>query len=189
MQVDTIVPSYILLARGFLSPERCRELIAWSETRGYEEALLADGSRRPDVRDNDRVIFDDPELAARWWSRLSQVVDVLDYAVPIGLNERFRFYRYHAGQRFRHHRDGVYQRNEHELSQLTCLVYLNDDFEGGATSFGRWSVTPEAGAALLFRHEIEHAGESVRAGVKYVLRTDVMYRVPEESYPEEEHAE
>lgn len=76
----------------------------------------------------------------------------------------------------RHHRDGVFQRSETEFSQFTLLVYLNADFEGGGTAFGRWSVTPEVGMALLFRHEIEHAGESVVQGCKYVLRTDVMFR-------------
>ncbi|MEZ4322896.1 MAG: 2OG-Fe(II) oxygenase [Myxococcota bacterium] len=176
MQIEHLVPEYIVLVRDFLSAERCRERIAWSEAEGYEEARLSDGSRRTDVRNNDRLIFDDAALASRWWARVREAVPVLPSAHPIGLNERFRFYRYHPGQQFRHHRDGVFQRNDSELSQFTLLVYLNADFEGGGTTFGRWSVTPETGMALLFRHEIEHAGEAVLRGCKYVLRTDVMFR-------------
>ena len=167
MRIEHLVPQYIVLAREFLTPPQCREMIERSEAAGYEAARLSDGSRRTDVRNNDRLIFDDPALAREWWERIQEAVPVLPFARPIGLNERFRFYRYRPGQRFRHHRDGVFQRSETELSQLTLLVYLNADFEGGETSFGRWSVTPEVGMALLFRHEIEHAGESVRAGTKY----------------------
>lgn len=37
-------------------------------------------------------------------------------------------------------------------------------------------VAPTAGTALLFRHRVLHEGAPVAAGVKYVLRTDVMYR-------------
>ncbi len=180
MQIEQLVPEFVISVHGFLSPERCGELIAWSEAQGYEEARLSDGSRRTEVRNNDRLIFDDRALASQWWNRIHAAVPALPFAKPFGLNERFRFYRYHPGQRFRHHRDGVFQRSETEFSQFTLLVYLNADFEGGGTSFGRWSVTPEIGMALLFRHEIEHAGESVLEGCKYVLRTDVMFRSPEQ---------
>jgi hypothetical protein len=65
------------------------------------------------------------------------------------------------------------------------MVYLNDGFEGGATSFqddefgitigGRLRVTPKRGTALLLHDPIVHRGDAVTAGRKYVLRTDVMY--------------
>jgi hypothetical protein len=66
------------------------------------------------------------------------------------------------------------------------MIYLNDDFDGGATSFrydyggtsidGALHVTPRRGMALLFHHPILHRGDPVAVGRKYVLRTDVMYR-------------
>lgn len=64
------------------------------------------------------------------------------------------------------------------------MVYLNDGFEGGETSFedsytedsfDEFSVTPERGTALFFEHAVHHKGEPVLEGRKYVLRTDVMY--------------
>jgi prolyl 4-hydroxylase len=36
-------------------------------------------------------------------------------------------------------------------------------------------VTPKTGLALCFRHPHPHEGRAVRSGVKYVLRTDIMY--------------
>ena len=68
-----------------------------------------------------------------------------------------------------------------ERSQLTVMVYLNDDFTGGATRFYhldrtvRLSVQPERGTALVFVHRQLHEGSAVESGRKYVLRTDVMY--------------
>lgn len=35
---------------------------------------------------------------------------------------------------------------------------------------------PRTGTALLFQHLLVHEGCVVRTGVKYVLRSDVMYR-------------
>ena len=62
------------------------------------------------------------------------------------------------------------------------MVYLNDDFEGGATNFyylagvPYLSVRPVCGQALVFVHWKLHEGAPVERGRKYVLRTDVMCR-------------
>ena len=56
-----------------------------------------------------------------------------DGAVPVGLNERLRFYRYDPPQRFKGHRDGAVRRSPTERSRLTFIVYLNDRAESGRT--------------------------------------------------------
>src|SRR5687768_5821786 len=38
------------------------------------------------------------------------------------------------------------------------------------------SVKPKAGSALLFLHNMLHEGARLEGGVKYVLRTEVMFR-------------
>jgi hypothetical protein len=63
------------------------------------------------------------------------------------------------------------------------MVYLNQGFEGGETNFyredrrHRLQVEPEKGKALVFWHPQLHEGAAVLQGRKYVLRTDVMYRL------------
>jgi predicted 2-oxoglutarate/Fe(II)-dependent dioxygenase YbiX len=133
------------------------------------------------VRNNERVMFDDVSLAAALFDRLRGALPPrLAGRKPVGVNERFRGYRYSPGQKFAMHYDGAYQRNAHERSELTLMVYLNDGFEGGSTTFydltaGPLEVRPRMGTALLFQHYLLHEGCVVHAGVKYVLRSDVMY--------------
>jgi len=176
----------------FLSAAECDDYIRLGESRGFEDAPVTTAQGMvimKDVRNNDRVMFDDPERAQALYARLSVYLSPLFQKkwTPVGLNERLRLYRYDVGQLFDWHYDGHFSRSNGERSMFTFMVYLNDDFAGGATSFsqvGDWvpsigdmiRITPAKGMALLFHHPILHRGDAVTAGRKYVLRTDVMYR-------------
>jgi predicted 2-oxoglutarate/Fe(II)-dependent dioxygenase YbiX len=96
----------------------------------------------------------------------------------VGANERLRCYRYQPGQYFAPHFDGAFVRSRGERSLLTFMVYLNAVEGGGATRFPDHEVafTPRPGAALLFNHMLLHEGAPVTAGVKYAVRSDVMFR-------------
>ena len=54
---------------------------------------------------------------------------------------------------------------------FTVLCYLNDDFEGGQTSFPLldFSITPQKGSAVIFPATYLHRGEPVLKGQKYIL--------------------
>ena len=75
-------------------------------------------------------------------------------------------------------------------SRLTFLIYLNDGFDAGCTTFylpapggglHARGVVPCAGSVLCFPQgntaSLLHEGSAVTRGVKYVIRTDVLYRV------------
>jgi hypothetical protein len=174
----------------FLTPEECGAHIHFSEAKRYEEAPVSTEKGAlimKEVRNNDRVMVDDLDLAQHLYDRLSAYLPprFKKKWKPVGLNERIRFYRYDAGQQFDWHLDGYFERDNGERSFFTFMIYLNDDFEGGATSFRNkgfgpkafemMQIKPRKGMALLFHHPLEHRGDPVRAGRKYVLRTDVMY--------------
>ena len=166
------------IVEKFLTPEECKGFIDFSEKQGYQESLI----RSKDIRDNDRVIWDNPQVAAQLWELVKDMMpaDIEGYE-PIGLNERLRFYRYRDGQQFKPHVDGPYKRSEIEKSKITLLLYLNEDFEGGNTTLvleGE-EVEPKEGMLFLFEHKIMHCGRPVTKGTKYVLRTDVMYKLIE----------
>lgn len=168
------------LIEHFLSPAMCQHYITLSEEAGYvpSEVNFHGASRRAEeIRNNDRVIFDDPALAASLFARARALLPAtIDGWTLSGLNERFRFYRYGPGEYFKWHRDEVFARSPDEASRLTFMMYLNGDFEGGDTEFRTEFIKPQEGTALVFPHQLPHQGMDVVAGLKYVLRTDVMYR-------------
>ncbi|MGZ3457725.1 MAG: 2OG-Fe(II) oxygenase [Archangium sp.] len=174
----------IVTVSNFLSPEECEAFIRQTLAEGYGDApinTLRGFAMRPDIRNNTRVMKDDPVLAGRLWERMKGFVPVHHPRIGTwhahGLNERFRYYRYTEGQYFKWHADGSFIRSTEEESMFTAMVYLNDDFEGGTTDFHRGpSVAPRRGMLLLFEHELVHQGAPVLRGCKYVLRTDVMFR-------------
>ena len=167
---------------GVLTPSECAAMIARIEELGPTDAPITTDRgfvMMPDVRNNQRVMFDDRALAAELYARLDSVLpERVCGHEKHGVNERFRCYRYAPGQQFAVHRDGAFRRDEHEISQLTLMVYLNEGFGGGATCFldEQRDVVPRTGHALLFQHALWHEGSVVTSGVKYVLRSDVMYR-------------
>ena len=71
--------------------------------------------------------------------------------------------------------DAAYRRDNGEESQLTFMIYLNKGYRGGTTRFEEIEVTGGLGMALVFEHGLFHEGAEVLEGVKYVLRSDVMY--------------
>jgi predicted 2-oxoglutarate/Fe(II)-dependent dioxygenase YbiX len=165
---------------GVLTPKECLDFIERSENHGFEKAMVS--SRHGavinlNVRNNDRVILDDPELAEQIWQRVKHLLPVIQQGREIrGLNERFRFYRYTEGQVFRWHHDGYFERDNGEQSALTFLIYLNEDYLGGETNFEWTRVKAKTGMGLVFPHHLVHQGNAVLGdGVKYVIRTDVMY--------------
>lgn len=162
----------------------CREWIDRIETSPREVATIntAYGHvMNTNVRNNTRVIIDDVDTANALWPRVRpHVPEHLFGWDAFGLNERLRLYRYEPGQYFAPHYDGAFVRNDEEQSMLTLLFYLNGDFAGGETKllhFGE-TVVPKRGLALFFQHRILHEGVTLSDGIKYVLRTDVMYRKP-----------
>ena len=175
--------TYIVEVDDILTPDHCRELIQRIDDLKPSTATIntAGGTKvRTDVRNNERVMFDDLELAKQVFLKAKPHVPAEMFGRKlVGANERIRCYRYKAGMRFAPHADGAYKRNDQEMSYYSYLVYLNDEFEGGETKFftePEVVITPKTGGGLLFQHPLIHEGSEVKSGVKYVARTDMMYR-------------
>ncbi len=165
------------------SPVDCRRFIAQAEGFGFEPATintLTGAKLESEVRNNDRVIFDSPELAQEVWRRVALDLPPVWMARGLaGLNERFRFYRYAQNQKFDWHVDGPFERSNGERSLLTILIYLGGAYEGGETTFdinGQLiEVRGDEGDVVVFPHRLRHRGSLVTSGTKYMLRSDVMY--------------
>lgn len=175
------------LVPNIVSPARCAELLADLDACGFART----GELYPrDYRNNDRVVFDDADLAAELCTMLREHVpnEIVDAGARwrlVGFNARLRACRYANGQSFCIHRDGAYVPSEDRRSFLTVQLYLDDDPHrtGGRTRFyadpqGResWAaISPAAGSVIIFDHRVWHDGEPVTSGIKHVLRTDAIY--------------
>ncbi|KAK2748151.1 hypothetical protein FQN57_001276 [Myotisia sp. PD_48] len=129
-----------------------------------------------------------------------------------GLNPRMRFLKYQDQQYFKPHIDGPYVvpgSNRTKRTMFTLHLYLNEasptnPLKGGATTFfselprywdqkdqakrkvKEMNVVPRTGRVLVFQHEsLVHSGEDVAGGVKYTMRTDIMYHA--EGFPGDEN--
>ncbi|CAM1500540.1 Fc.00g097020.m01.CDS01 [Cosmosporella sp. VM-42] len=117
-------------------------------------------------------------------------------------NERMRFLKYSPGQYFKPHCDGPYWYEEGDKefqTHYTVHLYLNDSIQndpqselvGGATAFlerrggKRVDVNPKAGSVLIFQHKgLFHEGAKVNKGIKYTMRTDILYEWVPETEPD-----
>ncbi len=192
-QIHSDIP-LIMSYDDVFTHEECQSFIQLSQQYDYEVATISVDKNQfkevREVRNNQRVIYDSPELADQLFTRLKPLLpNIINDWQLAGLNERFRFYLYEQGQTFKPHYDASYERNRWCYSFLTLLIYLSEDFGGGETIFyrevGRFGATddsrravivPRLGQVLLFEHRQLHEGATVTCGQKYVLRTDVMYR-------------
>jgi hypothetical protein len=95
------------------------------------------------------------------------------------------------------------EERQRDKSLVTCQLYLNQGFKGGSTRLGYsdsdselnvfgvadedgtasapparmfYDVVPTIGRVVLFDHRCLHQGLLVEEGIKYAMRTDVMYR-------------
>lgn len=180
-----ILTSNIFTIEDFLTAKECEAFIAKSEALGYEPATVETERGQKvitSVRNNNRVIYKDNELADELWRQLKPFAPTqIGISKAVGLNELFRFYKYQPGQEFKRHRDQSYIRDNGDASYYTFMIYLNENYEGGETNFNDMVIQPKQGLALVFLHNLEHEGSAVKTGVKYVLRTDIMFRFEEQN--------
>lgn len=88
------------------------------------------------------------------------------------MHEGYQILRYGEGQEYKPHFDG----GSSDVSrQVSCICYLNDNYEGGELEFPNFGVKikPEAGMLILFpsSYPYLHHAHSIKNGVKYNLVT------------------
>ncbi|KAF3046149.1 hypothetical protein E8E12_011381 [Didymella heteroderae] len=205
-----IVPN-LRLIRDVLSPEECSSIVAAGETMEF----IPDAPMRPQGEDTSILAHNfywivDQAFHDKLWARVKAFVpDSVGGRKVRGINRRFRVYRYVPGAEYRCHIDGAwppsgidpvtdaYQYDSspsdaRQSSLFTFLIYLNDDFRGGETTFfipsvkegviNAYPVKPIMGSVAVFPHgeaagALLHEGTGVVEGAKYVIRTDVEYDV------------
>ncbi|KAH8598229.1 hypothetical protein B0O99DRAFT_592114 [Bisporella sp. PMI_857] len=177
---------FVHIISNLLRQEECEDLIR-SHTN-----LVPSNVTSQTIRE--REMFFDQDLAERLWSRIekfyrdSSIVDEEGSKwKAIGLNDKFRFCK------FAPHQDGRRLADLNTQSFMTINMYLNTLNPSSLgttrvllpTAFSEPSepisfdvlakVQPTLGSAAVFRDSLWHDGEELKSGVKYLLRTDVLY--------------
>ncbi|RDB16632.1 hypothetical protein Hypma_002847 [Hypsizygus marmoreus] len=204
------VPGAFIINDVFETAE-CESLVKAAEKVGLlpDEPIAGSATQLSSVLAHNFIWLADAEFISTLYSR---IVDLLPQTVHGGavrsINRRFRLYRYRPGALYRPHIDGAwpasalnetttppsytYDSDPTVYSRLTLLIYLNEDFEGGCTTYFLPSSTqgvlearpikPRTGTVAVFPHgaargSLLHEGSGVKVGAKYVIRTEILYEV------------
>lgn len=166
---------------------RLEEWIRDAEKKGFQPATIRSDVVSTRIRDCGRcILVNDEAKLDLIWDRIQPHLILLTEiygTLPVGLNPNLNILRYHPGHYFKAHYDA------HDRSvpgAIGILNYLNEDFQGGETVFlvedgKKVSYTPKTGSVLIFDHNLFHKGAMVQQGMKYTLRTDLLFEIQYES--------
>jgi 2OG-Fe(II) oxygenase superfamily len=168
---------------GFLSQDECAHLIARAEPVLRKSAVVLGGKGRSHHvdRESGTTFLDqrgDPVLADIK-RRIAELT-----GTRADQQERLQVTHYRVDQHYLPHYDSLrssgMECGEAGDRVATVIIYLNDDYRGGATWFPRIRrrIEPEKGKAVYFRNLTAdgegwdrlslHAGETVRGGEKWL---------------------
>lgn len=195
-KLDLLPNGLAFVLENVLTKLECDQLIQQGESFGFKDLS---GLYTQTYRNNKRVINFNDQLKEILWKRitnyLESTIEIQGKAPTFlttyftngvwekdNLNNNFRLCKYNPTNFFKRHVDeGYHPDPKSHRSLKTCMVYLNSDFEGGETVFyfsdnHTYSLKAGTGTCLIFNQNILHEGMPVKSGLKYFVRTDILYK-------------
>ena len=174
---------------GILSPYECDLLIEYGNTHPMEKSRVysKDGDSNHNLSDERKSetawVKDGDHVCAQKMADSARILT----GFPINHQEELQIVKYQEGGKFSPHFD---PRNgtPAESRIATLLVYLNDDFGGGGTTFVELDlkIKPKKGKGILFVNldkqrqiipQSKHCGEVVEKGNKWIC-TKWIHHIP-----------
>lgn len=162
---------------NLLTPEECQKYMDMFKNKGDVENI--DDKHRK----YHRVQFNDQELADKLYEKVKSYLSNKIKIIADGMNEHIRLSMYDPKQFFGIHKDGINfdKNNKQRMSYATLNIFLNDNFEGGATTFYekdkstvKFVCKPKMGSGAFFYSQQFHEGNKIISGHKFLIRTDFM---------------
>ncbi|SCU89710.1 LANO_0D06084g1_1 [Lachancea nothofagi CBS 11611] len=190
---ESMMDDKIIIVNKFFSNQVCQEICASLSQPGVMELFEQKGTKEYAERLNERFATNDAAVAQLLWEKLykciaknEHILHNLKFINAKGLNPQIRAYRYEKGHRFAKHYDSSIVVPKMGSTHWTLLLYLSggDQLVGGDTIFYSsqqtdvTAVHPQVGMALLHKHGDDcllHEAQEVYRGVKWVLRSDVVF--------------
>jgi prolyl 4-hydroxylase len=177
--VDTYYGNKIYTIKNFLSAKECDKFIEQIDNKGKTIAFTSVGKFK-----NDKYV--DEKLANSFYEKIISTIDkqIIDRCKIIKANNLIMTGKYAPNQQFGMHTDtGLYFNKKEKLkSRYTLLIYLNDNYEGGETSFYDQKfqhildIKPQKNMALLFDIDMWHKGKQVLSEHKYWIGCEIIGR-------------
>lgn len=190
--------SRILIQPNFLSVDDCKFLVEYANKQTATDLAIFDPIEtnktsnvsfkvNKEVRDTQNVECDE-HMSTNLNSLVGQAVrDIINPYFDIALQsgEPVQFLKYGVGGHYKPHPDGEATRYDKEQGKvvwaknmdrdISILLYLNDEYEGGQLVFPNQHITinPKPGMLVAFpsSHHFIHGVTPVTAGTRYVLVT------------------
>lgn len=189
-------PQGIHLVPGFLSADLCRQWVRQLESHprqplGVHSLSESEPSRLARERTSGRVTdkVEQGDLSA---VIVATVQRAFEEAIPPALHRRIEWFenpqvlRYEPGGLYGPHSDSDHFIPEESVwrkvidRDVSILLYLNEEFEGGELSFRQFNYLyrPRAGDLLFFPSHGQYAHQAlpVKLGVRYVIVSWAAYR-------------
>ena len=184
------LPPYgLFMFENYLDEETVKKLRDFADQRDGQRLMVIDDDKS--TPENIVKVYDERRVTERvdLGERQQEVndiiqtafVDLADKCVGKSLDwfEKPSLMRYHEGGFYVRHADSENMDPDtctwHKVidRDLSMLIYLNNDYEGGELSFYNlnYQVRPRAGAAVMFPsgHRYLHQAETVTSGVRYAI--------------------
>ena len=201
--VIALVPNAVFYANNFFTEAECKAWIRQAECNIGFEYVSHPATRFIAHRECGRIQSTNWEIARKLFERMEhfQMMDKIhpyigidgyhgkDY-LPMACNGNIRLYKYEKGMSFGKHVDGSDRIPEikNGNTEITVLIYLSSCTSGATRFYLPHSkkkkdkdgvpFLPRAGSILFHVHGdrcLEHEADPVLSGIKYVLRTDIVY--------------
>ena len=178
------VVEYIKYYRKILTPQQCI-YITCADDLNWQKSTYSNNSGK--IKSNDRVKMDE------CWVRQEHV---LYKTIKLGFEKiiqkysddfplfsvqkttDFRINRYSKGGFMSSHVDNIHHSHgqQYGYPQVSALLYLNDDYEGGEFKVADKLIYPEAGSGIIFPSNFmfPHGAEVVTKGTRWSVVTWLM---------------
>lgn len=186
---DRKPPHGIVIVEDFLTAQQCQDLLAIMSTRSSERLKLID----PEKSTAEEVVrkYDDQRITER--VDMSEHQDILDELVRNAITDLIepnlgtRYDWFEQPQVLKYQQGGYYAAHSdcenfdvdkdcwiHAIDRdLSLLIYLDDDYEGGAVFFPHFDfrIRPRPGMLIYFPSDNRylHTAEAVTSGTRHAI--------------------
>ena len=161
---------------NFLSKAECEKLIN-STNQHMDESNINFGQKDKTYRQSKSININDDELEMKVTATVNELLKSNFFP-----NQEIQITKYSIGGFYKEHFDAFLDHQEDGRKQrlISAIIYLNDNFNGGETTFDRlkFSIPPRTGKLIIFKNCIGdtnyihpnslHSSEEITKGQKFV---------------------